>query len=166
MPIDSEAFRRLGCATVGSVSIISAHGPDEFGVVALTVSSFVILSLQPPLAMFAIQNSADSYASMAESKVFGVSLLAADQSDVARRFARKGKEKTTNFPFERGKVLGVPLIQGSLAQVECCTSQVVASGDHAIIVGVIEASHTRDARPLLYFSRDYGSFSSLPALGQ
>src|SRR5258707_1181101 len=99
MPIDGETFKRLGRVTAGAVSVISAYDRAGDAIVALTVSSFVTLSYEPPLAMFAIQHSADSYPSMVGSKAFGVSLLAADQADIARQFARKGPDKIANASF-------------------------------------------------------------------
>jgi flavin reductase (DIM6/NTAB) family NADH-FMN oxidoreductase RutF len=158
MPIDGETFKRLGRATAGAVSVISAYDQAGADIVALTVSSFVTLSYDPPLAMFAIQHSADSYTSMVGGKAFGVSLLAADQADIARQFARKGRDKIANSSFDHGSVIGVPLIPGALAHIECRTSQVVTSGDHAIIVGLIEAARDREGQPLIYFARRYGSF--------
>jgi flavin reductase (DIM6/NTAB) family NADH-FMN oxidoreductase RutF len=160
VPIDGETFRLLGRATAGAVSIISAHDHSGNRIVALTVSSFVTLSYDPPLAMFAIQHSADSYSLMVESKAFGVSLLAADQAIIAQRFARRGRDKSENISFDQGSTLQVPLIPESLAQIECRTHQVVLSGDHAIIVGLIENTRTRQGQPLLYFARQYGSFTA------
>jgi flavin reductase ActVB len=111
--------------------------------------------------MFAIQHNADSYASMVESSAFGVSLLRVEQAAVARLFASKGKDKTRVTPFGHGSRLHVPLIPDSLAEIECKTCQVVLSGDHAIVIGLVEAARTVEGRPLLYFSRQYGSFSVL-----
>jgi flavin reductase (DIM6/NTAB) family NADH-FMN oxidoreductase RutF len=56
----------------------------------------------------------------------------------------------------------VPLIPGSLAHIECLTNQIFISGDHAIVVGLVEAARTYDGQPLLYYSRQYGTFSPLP----
>jgi flavin reductase ActVB len=111
--------------------------------------------------MFAIQHNAYSYAAMAESEAFGVSLLGAEQTHVARLFATKGKAKTRATNFDHGAALQVPLIPGALAQIECATTQVIVSGDHVIVVGLVEAARTRKGQPLLYFARQYGSFTSL-----
>jgi flavin reductase (DIM6/NTAB) family NADH-FMN oxidoreductase RutF len=128
-------------------------------VIGLTVSSFVTLSFDPPLVMFAVQQDANSYPAIVASKSFGVSLLSAHQSDVARRFATKGADKIADTRFDVGHVLGVPLIAESLAQVECLTNQIFMSGDHAIVVGLVEAARTRAGEPLLYFARRFGSFT-------
>jgi flavin reductase ActVB len=161
MPISGEVFRQLGRAAAGAVSVVSAYERSGNGIVALTVSSFVTLSYEPPLAMFAIQHDADSYTSMVEGNAFGVSLLGAGQADVARRFARKGRDKTAEFRFDQGIVVKVPLVPQAVAHIECRTDQIFISGDHAIVVGLIEGVETIDGPPLLYFARQYGSFVAL-----
>jgi flavin reductase (DIM6/NTAB) family NADH-FMN oxidoreductase RutF len=158
VPINGELYKQIGRAAAGAVSIVTArqHGDDT--VVGLTVSSFVTLSFEPPLVMFAIQHAADCYPSILASQFFGVSLLEAKQSAIARRFARKAADKCTGTRFEIGHVLPVPLIPDSLAHVECRTGQIFVSGDHAIVTGLVEAARTRDGEPLLYFARKFGSF--------
>jgi flavin reductase (DIM6/NTAB) family NADH-FMN oxidoreductase RutF len=161
MPISGDVYKELGRAAAGAVSVVAAYSPADNGIVALTVSSFGTLSFDPPLVMFAIQHNADSYSTMVESKAFGVSLLSVEQAQVARLFASKGKEKTRITQFDDGSSLHVPLIPDALAQIECATSQVVLSGDHVIVIGIVEAARTRKGQPLLYFARQYGSFSPL-----
>jgi flavin reductase (DIM6/NTAB) family NADH-FMN oxidoreductase RutF len=163
MPIDGNTFKLLGGSTAGAVSVVAAYDRTGRDIVAFTVSSFVALSYEPPLAMFAIQHRADSYAAVIESKAFGVSLLAADQTNLAQQFASKGRDKIKNASFESGSALEVPLLPGSLGHIECRTNEVFTSGDHAIIVGLIEAVRVREGHPLLYFARRYGSFSPLPS---
>jgi flavin reductase ActVB len=130
-------------------------------VIGLTVTSFVTLSFEPPLVMFAIQHSANCYPAMIASESFGVSLLSAHQSEIARRFATRGADKTAGTHFDAGHALDVPLIADSLVQIECLTDQTFISGDHAIVVGRVEAARTRDGEPLLYFARKFGSFTPL-----
>jgi flavin reductase (DIM6/NTAB) family NADH-FMN oxidoreductase RutF len=69
----------------------------------LTASSFVTLSFDPPLVVFALQHGADSYASIVSSKAFGISVLASHQSEVAALFARKGREKSERTAFAHGQ---------------------------------------------------------------
>jgi flavin reductase ActVB len=111
--------------------------------------------------MFAIQHNADSYPAMVSSKAFGVSLLCTEQALLGQRFASKGPDKTANTRFDHGVTLQVPLIPDSLAQIECLTNQIVLSGDHAIIVGLVEDARTADRQPLLYFARQFGRFTPL-----
>jgi flavin reductase (DIM6/NTAB) family NADH-FMN oxidoreductase RutF len=161
MPISGEEYKALGRKAAGAVSVVASYGTSGGSILGLTVSSFGTLSFDPPLVMFAIQHNADSYSVMVESQAFGVSLLGAEQAEVARLFATKGSAKARHTTFEVGQVVRVPLIPGALAHIECSTSQIVMSGDHVIVIGLVEAARTSDGRPLLYFAREYGSFASL-----
>jgi flavin reductase ActVB len=157
MPISADSYKLLGRSSAGAVAVVAAYDHSG-GVVALTVSSFVTLSFEPPLVMFAIQHNANSYTAMVASKTFGVSLLDAKQAEIGMRFASKGPDKTSRTKFDTGATLRVPLIPDSLAQIECLTNQIVLSGDHAIIVGLVEDARTTAGAPLLYFARQFGRF--------
>lgn len=161
MPITGELYKQIGRTSAGSVCVVAAYDRVTDAVVGLTASSFVTLSFDPPMVMFALQQHADSYASMVSSKAFGVSVLGSHQSEVAGLFARKGREKAERTAFASGQVLHVPLIPDSLAHVECLTSQILLSGDHAIVVGVVEGAQIYSGEPLLYFSGRYGAFKPL-----
>jgi flavin reductase ActVB len=161
MPISGELYKQIVRACAGAVSVVAAVDHATDAIVALTVSSFVTLSFDPPLVMFAIQHKTDSYRAMVASKAFGVSLLNTDQVEIAQRFARKGPEKIAMTPLDCGSTLSVPLIPGALAQIECLTDQIVLSGDHAIVVGIVENATTNTGAPLLYYAATFGTFGSL-----
>jgi flavin reductase ActVB len=161
MPITGDLYKQIGRASAGSVCIVAAYDRVTNALVGLTASSFVTLSFDPPMVMFALQQHADSYASMVSSKAFGVSVLTSNQNQIAALFARKGPEKTTSTTFARGRVLQVPLIPDALAHVECLTSQILLSGDHAIVVGLVEGAQIYQGVPLLYYSGSYGTFVPL-----
>ena len=165
MPVSGEVYKQIGRNAAGPVCIAAAYDRVTGAVVGLTASSFVTLSFEPPMVMFAIQQHADSYASIVSSKAFGVSLLGSGQSQIASLFATKGREKYERTAFSVGGTLEVPLIEGSLAEIECLTSQVFISGDHAIIVGLVEAARTCSGEPLLYFGGKFGCFAPLAPAG-
>src|SRR5215216_7183808 len=161
MPISGEVYKQLGRSAAGPVTVVAAFDRGSDTIVGLTVSSFVTLSFDPPLVMFAIQHSADSYSSMVSSHAFGVSLLQIGQEDIATLFATKGADKTGKTNFVEGKALHVPLIPDALAHIECLTNQIFISGDHAIVIGLVEEALTFEGQPLLYYSRQYGTFSPM-----
>lgn len=158
MPISGDLYRQLGRASAGAVSVVATYETGDDSIVGLTISSFVTLSFDPPLVMYAIQRHTASYAPMVTCKSFGVSLLDATQSEIARHFAKPRRERGTQMPFDSGSVVRVPLIPAALAQIECVTHEVFMSGDHAIVVGLVEAARTNEGEPLLYFGRQYGNF--------
>lgn len=161
MPVSGEDYQRIGRALAGAVSVVAVRERGTDTLMGLTVSTFVTLSFDPPLVMFAIQHDANSYPAVVSCRHFGVSVLRADQADVAARFAVKGQEKASGTRIETGATLAVPLVAGSLAQIECSTSQIFISGDHAIVVGLVEAARIHAGEPLLYFGRSFGTFAPL-----
>jgi flavin reductase (DIM6/NTAB) family NADH-FMN oxidoreductase RutF len=159
VPIVGDLYRQIGRSTAGAVCIVAAYNTQTDAVVGLTASSFVTLSFDPPLVMFALQHKADSYATIVSSKAFGISVLASHQSKLAALFAKKGREKSECTTFAHGQTLHVPLIPGALARIECLTSEIILSGDHAIVVGLVESATTEQGDPLLYFNGQYGTFA-------
>ena len=158
MPISGALYKQIGRAAAGSVCVVAARARVTDAIVGLTASSFVTLSFDPPMVMFALQQKADSYATIVSSKAFGVSLLACTQRDVASIFASKGREKLERTAFAHGPMLQVPLIPGALAQVECLTSQILLSGDHAIVVRLVEAAQTRVGGTIAVLRRELRVF--------
>lgn len=165
MPVSGDEYKQIGRALAGAVSVVTARERGTNAVIGLTVSTFSTLSFEPPMVMFAIQHDANSYPAIVSCRHFGVSVLSAKQNDVAARFAVKGQDKTSGVRMEVGQELPVPLVADSLAQIECSTSQIFLSGDHAIVVGLVHAARTRSGEPLLYFARTYGTFIELPGAG-
>src|ERR1700736_1400093 len=158
MPIIGDLYKQIGRSTAGAVCIVAAYDAVTDAVVGLTASSFVTLSFDPPMIMFALQHKADSYASIVSSKAFGISVLASHQSQVAALFARKGREKSERTTFAHEQMLHVPLIPRAVARIECPTPQIILSGDHAIVTDLVEAATTEQGDPLLYFNGQYGTF--------
>ncbi len=161
MPISGEVYKQIGRSTAAGVSVIAAYDRTTGKAAGLTASSFVTLSFNPPLVMFCIQQNSDCYSPMVSSQAFGVSLLSDKQAEVANLFAGKGPTKIEQTSFEQGLTMNVPLIQGALVHIECLTSQIFISGDHAIVVGLVEEARTYPGQPLLYFAQQYGTFSPL-----
>lgn len=161
MPISGEVYKSIGRSTAAGVSIICAYDRTSGLAFGLTVSSFVTLSFNPPLVMFCAQQNSDSYASMVSSQAFGVSILSDRQADEANLFASRGYDKIAKTDFEQGVTLRVPLIRNAIVHIECLTSQIFISGDHAIVVGLVEEARTYPGQPLLYYSRQYGTFAPL-----
>ena len=66
------------------MSVVAAHDRVSGAIVASTASSFVTLSFDPPLAMFAIQHNVDSYASIESSKFTNQIFISGDHAIVWR----------------------------------------------------------------------------------
>ena len=121
----------------------------------LTVNSFTSVSLNPILVLVCFDNNLSGLQAFKDSKHFGVSMLSEHQEDLSRMFAKKDSERPSNLYFE-GK-LGVPLLNNSLAVMECETVAVYAGGDHQMFLGEVKSAEVLQAGqgPLLYFRGKY-----------
>lgn len=151
---DQRAFRdALGRFPTGVV-VVTAHG-GERDPVAITVSSFNAVSLDPPLILFSISKTAPSLPGLLNAETFGVSVLRREQSDLSSRFAGGRGEKWQGMTPVRGET-GCPLIGACLATFECAPFAVHEGGDHLIIVGrVLRFDSTPEGTPLVFFRGGY-----------
>jgi flavin reductase (DIM6/NTAB) family NADH-FMN oxidoreductase RutF len=88
---------------------------------------------------------------------FGVSVLAAGQEAIARRFASKLPEadKFDGVPHDVHD--GIPVLADALAWVGCDLERLVPGGDHTIGIGAVRAAETGGrSDPLVWFRGAYG----------
>lgn len=163
MSIDPMTFRKvLGhfptCVTV--VTATTASGEP----IGLTIGSFTSVSLDPPLVGFLPQIDSDRWAAIQATGNFAVNELGADQGELCWTFARSSVE----FPFEGvswrpSPTTGSPLIDGSVAWIDCSIEGVVDAGDHHFVLGrVLDLQHTEvvaDPEPLLFYRGQLGHFA-------
>ncbi len=125
---------------------------DGAGVpIGFTCQTFSSLSLQPALVQLSVQHTSTTWPRIREQGRFVVNILAADHADVAMRFARSGTDKFAGVPWQSSPS-GLPIFNGVLAWIECSLTQEVAAGDHAIVIGAVDAlAEDRDREPLLFF---------------
>ena len=128
--------------------------------VGMTASAFVSVSLNPPLVLESIAKTAQMHAHLMETDRYAVSILAADQSLVSNHFAGWGQEVYQPTLSTLG---GLPIVQGSLAQLSCKIVNRVDAGDHTLFLGCVEeisvSSDSQD--PLIYAKRGYRSLTPL-----
>ena len=118
--------------------------------VGLTANSFNSVSLSPPLVLWSLSRAASSMAAMATGSHYAINILAADQKELAERFASKREDRWDQVAFSDG-VNGAPVLSGAVASFECFNRSRYQEGDHVIFVGEVEhCNHRSGAAPLLY----------------
>jgi flavin reductase (DIM6/NTAB) family NADH-FMN oxidoreductase RutF len=126
---------------------------------AMTANAFTSVSLDPPLVLVCVDKFARLHGAILECGYWGVSVLAADQREVAERFARSGRDLYTQFdgiPTVPGPKSGCPLVTGSLSWLECRTWATYDGGDHTIVVGeVLSLGLEELTDPLVYVTGSY-----------
>ena len=154
MTIDPDSFRSVLGRFASGITVVTTRDADGRDV-GMTVSAFCSVSLDPPLVQVCVDHAASLYAALVVSTRYGVSILAAEQEALSRRFATA--ESTRRFDgigYRRGES-GVLLLDDALAHLECRIVAAHDTGDHTMFVGEVESATARSARPLLYYRGGY-----------
>ncbi|MEX2423301.1 MAG: flavin reductase family protein [Acidimicrobiia bacterium] len=119
----------------------------------LTVNSFSSLSLDPPLALFSLGRSSNTFEAFEAHNGFVIHVLGADQIDLATQFATREADRFDGVEWTEG-IDGLPVIADTLASFECSREHTYEGGDHLILVGRIERLTLGDrTRPALGYFR-------------
>jgi flavin reductase (DIM6/NTAB) family NADH-FMN oxidoreductase RutF len=144
-----KEFRSSLAMFATGVTIITARTPNG-DLVGLTANSFNSVSLSPPLVLWSLSQSAGSMAPLSKGSHYAINILAADQKELAERFASKRDDRWTGVAFRDG-ANGAPILEGAAASFECFNRSRYEEGDHVIFVGEVErCSHRVGASPLLF----------------
>jgi flavin reductase len=126
--------------------------------VALTVGTLIPLSLAPPLVGFAIRREAALHELLRRARVFGVSLLAEGQDDVAQHFARGVPPIALWEGVDVRPESGPPLLEGAIGWLTGEVRDEVAAGEDTLFVGdVLSVEEGSGARPLVYVDQRYAT---------
>ena len=121
----------------------------------LTISALVSLSLEPPLVGVAIARAAALHELVAEAGTWGVSILAGDQEQVARHFAR-GVPPIAMWTGIEVRDDDPRLLVGAAGWLVASTVDRFAVGDHTLFVGALDRlEEGRAARSLVYVHGGY-----------
>ena len=163
---EPHAFREVLGHFATGVTVVTIATPD--GPLGLTANSFSSLSLDPPMVLWAPDKNSSRYQPFVEAEQYAIHILAADQLDLARRFARDGRP-TQGLEWMTGET-GVPVFAPCLARFECRLAQVFDGGDHSIITGEVLSAAQQDAGaaaatgdgagPLVFALGRYGGFTA------
>lgn len=154
--LDSRALRRAFGSFMTGVTVVTTRnaGGEPVG---FTANSFASVSLDPPLLLICPGRFLSSYDSFAACRHFAVNVLAEGQEEVANTFASFKGDRFARVTH-REDAIGNVLVDGAVAQFSCRTYQVVDAGDHAILIGEVQAFSHEAGRGLGYAA---GQFFSL-----
>lgn len=156
---DFKAGMRRFAAGVCLITTRSANGQRS----GLTATAVCSVSAEPPTLLVCINRKNGSYATLCESGIFAVNVLAFDDKTLADRFASPiaPEEKFTQGLWQVLET-GAPVLESALVGFDCRLSQAVTVGTHDILLGEIQAVKVRPAevKPLLFAHGGYGGFAS------
>ena len=149
MAFDRKELRRVMSHFATGVTVVTTHD-GQGRCYGLTANAVCSVSLDPPLILVCVDKSAESYAAFDLSQAFVVNILGEGQEELSRRFAVSGGEKFVGLPCRNGGT-GAPILEGTLAYVECRVVAAHDAGDHTIYIGEVESADAAAGRPLLFF---------------
>lgn len=150
---DSREFRAACGSFATGVAVITARSPHG-GLVGFTANSFASVSLEPPMVLFSLGREANCLPSFEEAGHFAINVLAAGQRALSQRFSDPMGDKWQGVAFDRWTT-GAPILNGSLANLECQTEAVLDGGDHRIFLGRVIRLASREGQPLLFVRGAY-----------
>lgn len=153
MTLDANAFRSALGRFASGVTVVTTCTPKgvDHG---MTASAFCSVSLDPPLVLVCIEKIASMHDAIVSCSHFAVNVLAESQEPVARRFAEVDGDRFDGIGYKRG-AHSIPVLDDSLACLECRRTATYEGGDHTIVVGEVESANWNEERPLLYYRGGY-----------
>lgn len=128
--------------TTGVAVLTSKEQNDgEVSFRGATVSSFCVLSLEPPLVAVALETESRMARLVPDAGAFAISILDRAHEFQSDRFSGYGPQPDPRFTGIQHDVAvsGSPVLRDALAWFDCRVTSVQEVGDHLLIVGQAEA---------------------------
>jgi flavin reductase (DIM6/NTAB) family NADH-FMN oxidoreductase RutF len=142
------AFRGIA----SNVAVITTEGPS--GPHGCTATAWAE-DPKSPYIVTALDRSGTTRSYIEQSGRFAASVLAADQADVARRFAKRG-DRFAGLAYTLGP-RKLALIDGAVLAVECQLERSADFGTYDLLVGRVETVTHRDSVPVLTWCDGFGT---------
>jgi flavin reductase (DIM6/NTAB) family NADH-FMN oxidoreductase RutF len=154
--VDAGSFRAVLRRHASGVAVVTAAAGGQ--VAGLTVTSLVSVSLEPPLVCFALATAASVFPVFAAAQTFVVNFLAAEQEEIAIRFATSGIDRFAPPTRWSRLTTGEPQLSEAPAQLRCQVVGRPDAGDHQLVLGrVVATAIHRPHAPLVYHEGRYSS---------
>ncbi|MGE0218039.1 flavin reductase family protein [Mycolicibacterium sp.] len=101
--------------------------------VGLAASTFVPVSLDPPLVSFCVQNTSETWPKLKDLPALGISVLGEAHDAAARTLAKKTGDRFEGLSTVT-RESGAVFIDGTSVWLESTIEQLVPAGDHTIVV--------------------------------
>ncbi|HZA09286.1 flavin reductase family protein [Mycobacterium sp.] len=134
----------MGSGNLTAASLREAFGHFPTGVIAiaaevdgtrvgLAASTFVPVSLDPPLVSFAVQNTSQTWPKLRVLPRLGISVLGESHDEAARALAARTGDRFAGLRTV-STANGAVFIDGTSVWLESSIEQSVPAGDHTIVI--------------------------------
>ncbi|MGY6156214.1 flavin reductase [Paraburkholderia graminis] len=140
-------------AFMTGVTIVTT-ATDDGKPLGFTANSFSSVSLDPALLLVSIAKTSSNYQTFSTTGHFAINVLAENQKELSNTFARPSDDRFASVNWNLSANSN-PLIAEVSAWFDCTTHAVIDAGDHALIVGKVEAFHSAGYAGLGYYRGGY-----------
>lgn len=163
--LEDPASTPLGAALRSAFALfpsgVAAIAAEVDGVPrVLVASSFQVgISADPPLVLFAVQRTSESWPVLRRAARLGVSVLGEAHEAACRQLASKVADRFSGIATERTDS-GAILIGGAPAHLECVIESEMPAGDHdLVLLRVLALATDPAAAPLVFHGSTFRRLS-------
>lgn len=120
--------------------------------VGLAASTFVPVSLDPPLVSFCVQNTSETWPKLRDLPQLGISLLGESHDTAARALAAKTGDRFAGLDTH-SRESGAVFVGGTSVWLESAIEQLIPAGDHTIVILRVSDITVHDDVPPIVFHR-------------
>jgi len=158
MELDHRSLRQAyGHFPSGVVAVAASVEGHPVG---LAASTFVPVSLDPPLVAFCVQNTSTTWPVLADRPRLGLSLLVEADDGAARTLAAKTGDRFAGLRTVTTSS-GALFIEGTCVWMETSIDKLVPAGDHTIaVLSVTDLTVHSDVSPILFHRSTFRRIAS------
>jgi flavin reductase (DIM6/NTAB) family NADH-FMN oxidoreductase RutF len=113
--------------------IIAIAAEVEGERVGLAASTFVPVSLDPPLVSFCVQNTSTTWPKLKDLPALGISVLGESHDAAAKTLAAKTGDRFAGLQTV-SRTSGAVFVHGTSVWMESTIEQLIPAGDHTIVI--------------------------------
>lgn len=158
--IDPAHFRSVLAGYPTGVAVVTTvDGRQPAG---MTVGTFTSISIDPPLVGFFADEGSRTLPKIVEFGAFTVNVLDHQNRSLCGAFSRPSADKFDGVEWTPSST-GCPALAAASVSVDCTVDEVIAVGDHYLVVGRVQALERNSAsgEPLIFHG---GTFHTTEAL--
>ena len=133
----------------GVIAIAGEVGGLRLGMAA---STFVPVSLDPPLVSFCVQNTSQTWPRLAALPTLGISVLGEGHHDAVRALSAKTGDRFAGLRTASSET-GAVFVHGTSLWLESEITRQVPAGDHTIVILRVRGLTVHDDVPPIVFHR-------------
>ena len=150
--VELDLRRVYGAYPTGVTAVAGLVGGGPAGIAA---SSFVPVSLDPPLVSVCVAHTSTTWPLLRGLPRIGISVLAAHQEEIGRRLGARAGDRFAGIPW-RSTRDGCVLIEDAVAWFDCTIDRQVPAGDHDIVIfRVHDLDAVGDTAPLIFHASGF-----------